>query len=319
MSEPMNYHDFYEVVREKLPAVAAREHYNVKFYDLIEEMRTNHVAFFFPTDENADKRVYRNYVTNMHSDYIDHDSVDKALLATISEIKNDKKSTSPFAGAVADEICGLVKGITSQYVLNNTVISLHSKELTPEYIAPHNLYREYLDMCITYDVRLNADRPNNEIAIRLSEDLAKECGINESDFYEKAVENSVRLRPAEIKSQASLIDEAEGVPPHVKAIAMEQALLHKKYSISNPYGYEGAAVILYPGILEQVSVIMGGSYYLLPVSRTEFYAAPIDKANNIGELKEAVAISAEREEKDLNALTKSLYLYNKEDKKVRIL
>lgn len=61
------------------------------------------------------------------------------------------------------------------------------------------------------------------------------------------------------------------------------------YVLSNAKRCQGAAVILYPGVLAEVSGRLGGSYYILPSSIHEVILLPDDGHSNGKELHEMIA------------------------------
>jgi hypothetical protein len=91
-------------------------------------------------------------------------------------------------------------------------------------------------------------------SIIVSGDLLKAYGKTFDELFEEAVENSQRILPAEINTLSGVV----GLP--------EQSAECTGIVLTNNQQINGSAVILYPGVLEQVSQQFHEDYWLFPSS-----------------------------------------------------
>lgn len=165
--------------------------------------------------------------------------------------------------------------------------------------VPH---RRFLDLAVVYYciVREN-DCGNATILVR--DEHRKIWGRSEEELYRTALENSPRLLAPSVRSMAKIIEEMPGAPePHDIGSDM--------YVISNRLSLHGAASILYPGVLADVSEKLGGDFVLIPSSVHEMIAVPQREECTpswFEEMISSVNMSALQEEE---ILSDSPYLYD---------
>lgn len=90
----------------------------------------------------------------------------------------------------------------------------------------------------------------------------QEWGVSASEIFETALENSQREESVRFRSMTVEVASIMGTE------APEEGPLNKKelHVLSNQSRDHGAAVLLYPGVLEEVHRKMEGDYYILPSS-----------------------------------------------------
>lgn len=90
----------------------------------------------------------------------------------------------------------------------------------------------------------------------------QEWGVSASEVFETALENSQREESVRFRSMTAEVASILGMENP------EEGPLNKKelYVLSNQSRDHGAAVLLYPGVLEEVHRKMEGDYYILPSS-----------------------------------------------------
>ena len=116
---------------------------------------------------------------------------------------------------------------------------------------------------------------NGTCGMRVTHELLEQWGAPEQEVFEVARENSQKEEGVKFVSLQSLINEtlveAMGEMPGLEMPGLEMPEDEPvdkdgMYVLTNRFRSNGAAVLLYPGVLEEVHEKMGGDYYILPSS-----------------------------------------------------
>ena len=106
--------------------------------------------------------------------------------------------------------------------------------------------------------------------MRVTHELLEQWGVPEQEVFEAAMENSQKEEGVRFVSLSSVINEtfweAMGGTLGLKTPEEEPIDKDELYTLTNRFRHNGAAVLLYPGVLEDVHEKMGGDYYILPSS-----------------------------------------------------
>ncbi len=92
-------------------------------------------------------------------------------------------------------------------------------------------------------------------------------GVTEQNVFETALKNSQEKEGIQFRSLAAVLLELRKLK--IKPLEEEPIDRNGLYLLSNERRENGAAVFLYPGVLEAVHEKMGGDYYILPSSTHE--------------------------------------------------
>lgn len=154
-------------------------------------------------------------------------------------------------------------------------------------------HREFLDLAIVYCCILMSD--NMGCACVLISDMhARYWDVDEETLYRDALENMPRILPDElsdmddfmydivrkaVEEKLELTAEGEktqedeecraildGIAEFLAGLPLEKEPERKMYILTNKQHFYGAAVILYPGILESYAGKLGHDFYILPSS-----------------------------------------------------
>ncbi len=128
------------------------------------------------------------------------------------------------------------------------------------------------DLSITFYLMLDGEKC---LIAGITNTLIAKWNISIAELFKDALANMQAKSPAEIQSifevitgkKEALDDDLENA---AKAIGEPIP-----YVLTNKDKFMGAAVVLYPGMLESCAEKMGGDYYLLPSSIHEFLLAPV--------------------------------------------
>ncbi len=111
---------------------------------------------------------------------------------------------------------------------------------------------------------------NGTCGMRVTHEILEQWGVPEQEVFEAARENSQKEEGVRFVSLQSLINETlletMGEIPGLEMPEEEPPDKDGMYVLTNRFRSNGAAVLLYPGVLEEVHEKMGGDYYILPSS-----------------------------------------------------
>lgn len=112
------------------------------------------------------------------------------------------------------------------------------------------------DLALIYSVELN-----NGTRIPVNNELATKMDLTEEDLYRLSCDNTPNLCPAEISTIGRAMGLGDEVAPSMLVV-------------TNREQSDGACVLLYPGVQEQIRDMLGCDFYALPSSVHEMLAVP---------------------------------------------
>ncbi len=149
--------------------------------------------------------------------------------------------------------------------------------------VPHQM-RE--DLAITYHLAISID----DIGVgstTITNDILKRYGISEEQLHADAMENSPNVRPVQVMIMGSMIEQLMGMGSETimrdepvqniteiisKGMGMERET--PMFIITNPQTVDGAGVIFYPEVMEQIGEGFQGDFFILPSSTHETLVIP---------------------------------------------
>lgn len=127
---------------------------------------------------------------------------------------------------------------------------------------------DMLDLSAIVRVVIDADYSGSATAIVTNEHL-EAWEVTEEQLIEDALTYSSVNHPASFKSLVDVITELMGLGPEFPNIFGPESVNEADNGmrvLSNTEGMYGAAVIMYCGLLKEISKLVGGDFYLLPSS-----------------------------------------------------
>lgn len=188
-------------------------------------------------------------------------------------------------------------------------------------IASKVPYLAFLDMMITFHVVMQQTK--EEIgSVRITREIAKRWNIDTEQLFEIARQNTPRLFPVKVCSMFAMMTQMmEEAMEELETIPITEELSDAKqepYVVTNTMGINGAAVILYQGVLEMIADKTDGDYYILPSSIHEVLAIPAKDDISQEELAKMVcevnATCVLQEE----ILSGSVYYYDSNEHKIEL-
>ena len=168
-------------------------------------------------------------------------------------------------------------------------------------LVPH---RRILDFAIIY--HLVFEKKDNRMgAAVVYQDHCRIWEVTEDILFQTALSAMIRRFPPALNSVEELI----GIPDFLQS----PDFLHL-FALTNSCGFFGASVILYPGVLRQASIKMGGSYYILPSSVHEVLLLAKTDHTQASQLKQIVEEVNMTDAVSMDFLSNYVYEYDpKED------
>lgn len=95
----------------------------------------------------------------------------------------------------------------------------------------------------------------------------KEClDVSDDELINQAILSGMKLFPEKIDTMENILMDADCTPNEDSDVKM--------IVVSNESGVNGASAMFYPGVMEKVSMMLGGNFYAIPSSIHEFIVIP---------------------------------------------
>lgn len=179
----------------------------------------------------------------------------------------------------------------------------------------------FLDMAIVFYCHVPEKEIGGSATILIYNNHLKMWKVSKEQLYQDALKNTEKILPAQMLSAEDmmreiLMNEKCGKSPEEAAAADKDS---RMYVLSNGKKLFGAAVMLYPGVLEQFAEGIGRNLFVLPSSVHEVILVPDDEKQESEELWKMVCeINATKVEPE-EVLTDSVYYFSRKCKKIEKL
>lgn len=150
-------------------------------------------------------------------------------------------------------------------------------------------------------------------SIHLPEDMLSKWGIDRDTLYQDALQNTIKKNPVVINNMLDIIlcSDKETIEAYKPDDFYMQP--YEQYILTNKEKIDGATVLLYPNVLEQLAKNANSSFYILPSSIHEVILLLDNHDINAEELQNMV-ISVNREEVAAEeVLSNEVYRYDKKE------
>ena len=158
-------------------------------------------------------------------------------------------------------------------------------------------YRAIEDLAVTSHILVTMN-DGQVSSTPVTKDLLETYGVSEDQLFEDAVNNGMKLFPAEIRYMADVLEVNRD----------ERA----ERIITNTHGINGAAALFYPGQMEDIARLVGGDYYAVPTSIHEMILVPAKEDISEAKMNQALqrTICDITDERDW--LSDHIYFYDSE-------
>ncbi len=213
------------------------------------------------------------------------------------------------------------KFLSYDSVRENVVYKLINTEKNRELLEdiPH---MEFMDLSIVFQCIISLEE-TGVASILIHNVHMKLWGVAAEDLYAAAKENTGRLLPYEIKSMAEVLYEIRepenpGQAGH-DGYGAGSADSVPMYVLSNRNRVEGAACMLYPGLIRGFAEKAGNSLYIIPSSVHELLLLLAEDCGEAAGIRDMIREVNDTQVSDEEILSYSLYYYDREEGKIIML
>lgn len=178
----------------------------------------------------------------------------------------------------------------------------------------------FLDMLVTFHVLVQ--RTQEQLcSMRITNEIAEEWGIDTKTLFSLAKNNTNRLFPERFCRLRDMVDElcgrtADGTGE--LSAAIQEKWYMEPYILTNAMGINGAAAVLYHGILRLVSDRFDGDCYVLPSSVHELLVLPTEGIATEEELRRMVKEVNDTYVSGEDFLSNQVYRYDRKRDSIKI-
>ena len=200
-----------------------------------------------------------------------------------------------------------------ELVKERLAFKLISSELNEELLEniPHVPFLD-LEIAFYYSVDISGMQ-GGSILIRNSH--MEHWGVTTEDLMRDSMENAPKILPGSCRDICNMMEEMS--PDKAGSVTEEMRNLGL-YVLSNERLTLGAAVMLYPGMMERVSEIIGSSLYIIPSSIHELIVLSDMHQTNPDYLREMIVLVNRKQLAPQDILSDSLYRFDRETGKITI-
>ena len=242
---------------------------------------------------NIAPTIYLNPYYHWYLDGVSMDSILDAILSTYHDVSPTEDFDISF--------CSDYSKAKDHIVMQLINYDKNSKKL--EHI-PHV---KYLDFAIIFQFYMDSSLPEYG-TITVTDKLFEKWKISMEDLIRTAMTNTPALFPSSIIDMEEFLHSKSS-----KLSGMFADIPHsdfKIYIITNTRRINGAACILYPGILSSLSKKLGGNLLLIPSSIHEFLVMPLSIAPDTNDMNEFICEVNATQLKDEEVLGERYYIYD---------
>ncbi len=174
-------------------------------------------------------------------------------------------------------------------------------------------YTMFQDLAVTYHILLNRDHDGMS-SVMITNTLLDQYGVTKKQLHEDAIRSSEILFPVLFENSSEFMgmhSRGRILPKEERDISGEEMKV-----LTNESGINGAAVIVYPGIAEQIAEQLDSSYCIIPSSIHELYITTLLSFGDLYEIQQMVRHVNGHYVKEEEYLSDRLYVYHRESGKM---
>lgn len=192
----------------------------------------------------------------MYQDYCNHQSMECTLAVIAQFVINAMKKPVVFNSEEVSDF---------QQAQDKVLLRVVNKDSNQEQLQ-FIPYREVenTDLIATY--RIGVSVGGAEDSILVNNAMLDNWGVGEVDLYEKALKNTQQRHPFQMQSVENFIKAMILDTPVKLNQIPTQIEPYTPYILSNERRYNGAACLLYPGLLKEIGKAFDCNFFILPRS-----------------------------------------------------
>ncbi len=191
------------------------------------------------------------------------------------------------------------------------IYRLVSREKNTSYLAsmPH---LPFLNLAIIFLIVHQLSEEGLE-SVCITNDLQKKWNISTKELYVIAARNTPRLFPPSIDTMEHTIEKIFNSP--FDTLVSSGRPISPMYILSNQYGINGAAVLLYENLIQEFAEQEQCNFYILPSSIHEILLIPDISEKSLSYLSQMVREINRKHVKEDEILSDCAYYYDREEKR----
>lgn len=242
------------------------------------------------------------YIDHLYDDYINKKSTPEeialqiqAVVRGFDEYEDKYRSFSAELGDCRSRI----------------IYRLVSLERNQAYLSgiPH---LPFLNLAIIFSVVHQLSEEGLE-SVCITNELQKKWNISTRDLYLLAAENTPKLLPANIDTMAHAMDSFCG-NQDTQLDEPDKPIPHM-FIVSNDYGINGAAVLLYENLVQKIAEKEQRNLYIVPSSIHEILIIPENNKTSLSHLSEMLNEVNNNHVREDEILSDRAYYYDRKEKK----
>ena len=205
-------------------------------------------------------------------------------------------------------------------VKDKLFIRVSSAEANKEVLenAPHQLKE---DLAITYHVAVGKDQEGLS-SMFIKNDLLEQYGISAEQLHEDAMKSSPRIMAPEVSSMGAVMEELVEKDPFMMSpeeremlqeSIRESAQMPSFFVVTNQQRIDGAGVLFYPEVMDNLGELLGQDYFILPSSIHQMLVLPDNGEVSADELRMMVTEVNATQVAPAERLTNDVYHFDTKD------
>lgn len=255
-------------------------------------------------NQTAPAKVYLDEYYARFPDWVSDGAILRAVAEGYLKEEADMEWKAGMAEAIKD--FGAIKGNIRVQVVNRDMNQESLRGCPKKEV-------EGTDLVAVFHVMLYKEG-EARASVLVTDRMMEGWGVDLESLYGTALDNTVAQAPARICSLISIYSDGEEPLAPEEVFSEEQDL----YVLSNPQKWNGAATLLYPGLLQSIADATHSSFYIMPSSIHEVMLAKEGDATDAWELQSMVMGSNRYEISPKEILSNQVYFYDGKEQKLSL-
>ena len=243
------------------------------------------------------------YLNSYYEDYLDGECLREGAARLVRD----------YRAALPDEGIDISFFEDYEEVRKRLAFKLISSELN-EVLLENIPHLPFLDMEIAFYYSVDVGKMDGG-AILIRNSHMEHWGVKTEDLMRDSLKNAPKILPGTYREICDLM---ETMCPEKSGMLTDELKGLNLYVLSNERLTLGAAVILYPGMPEEVAQLLGSGFYIIPSSIHEVIVVSDKNETDITYLKDMIKVINRTQVAPQDVLSDSLYYFDTETGKITV-
>lgn len=299
----MTYEKFTQLVKEQILSFLPEEYANAEV--MIQEVTKNNDQKFQAVciKRPADRMVPTIYLDEYYQMYQDGQSMDSILAALAKTHQESMAESAEWMSFHADDY---------ESIKSRLYVTVLNRSSNKNYLKDA-VHKDIPDTDITAVVRVLCEnrKERGTASFLVKENMLEMWGISGEALYEQALKNTESLFQPEMFNVMAILtgcDEEEA--------KSKELFPYAQYVLTNDVKTNGAAVMLYPNLLQEIGEATGSNFFILPSSIHEVILLKDNGEMSAEELQRMVMTINRIQVAPEEVLSDEVYCYDYEQQKL---